>query len=247
MAGSTHAQRGENRRVTAVPTAVVEVAERASPFPPYCLALLTHGEAPELGRCLDSFARNMFPPPVDLRCYIDGDGSMPPPGKYRPWILRRAEGQQGFCRATQGLWEWASETDAEYVLWLENDFELLRPFNLELPAALLSSDESVAQVQLLRESVNIEEQKAGGVIQKHRQRGDAFIDHDGWVQHSAFLTTNPSLLRTKFMAENPWPNYESECEGRFSRDLVERGYTFAIWDGTAPIVRHVGKRRGFGY
>ena len=64
------------------------------------------------------------------------------------------------------------------------------------------------------------------------------------------FTTNPSLMRRQFMAENPWPaEYDQRCEGLFGIDLRERGYSFGAWGSGEPWVRHLGRRdrSGWGY
>ena len=122
-------------------------------------------------------------------------------------------------------------------------------------ARVLDMHNDLAELALMRGSVNNEERAAGGVIEKHIGRGDVFSkilshgdDFDiSWLSHRAYFTTNPSLMRKEFMYLNPWPDYERECEGRFAFDLRDRGYCFGIVGNGEPWVTHIGVRNGKGY
>lgn len=198
----------------------------------YTLAVLTHGDALSgtLAQALDSFDESVSPRPNNR-------------------IIHRDPGF-GFCSATRSLWEKAAAAGDDFIFWLEHDFVFLRQIDLR-GASLILEDESIGQVQLMRESVNDVEREAGGVVAKHQARGDLFESQttEGvpFLRHSAYLTTNPSLMRNSFMAQNPWPEHESECEGKFGIELRQRGYSFAILGDGEPWVDHIGVRSGFGY
>jgi hypothetical protein len=214
----------------------------------YTLALLTHGDAPLLDVCLDSFSALLNPAPEELVCVIDGLGRLPPTEPFGAWFIKQSQKQEGFCSATRRLWSLAADSSSPFVFYLENDFVLLRSLDLEGAIAVLDANPMLSQMQFMREPVNREERQAGGVIPKHVQRGDEFAVRDGWIENRAYvITTNPSLMRCDFMVENPWPEYDSECEGRFGIDLASKGFSAGIWGDGTPLVRHVGRRRGRGY
>jgi hypothetical protein len=150
------------------------------------------------------------------------------------------------------MWaEAASTPDVDFVFWLEHDFEFLRTVDLELFASLLDEEPELAQVALMREPVNQEEIEAGGVVAKHRGRGDVFVEkmHRAlpWLDHQAYFTTNPSLMTRTFMAENLWPARMDECEGVMGIELRHKGFHYAFAGEGEPWVRHHGTRSGFGY
>jgi glycosyltransferase involved in cell wall biosynthesis len=210
----------------------------------YALVLITHGRAETLERTLASFEEMVFPAPRDRIVIADGADSRLPHGK---WDIVQHETQFGFCTACRSGWRKASASECEFVFWLENDFRFLRPLDLRQLAEHLRRDHLLAQMSLLRQSVSPQEHQHGGVIEALRARGHEFASNGAWLRHRAYFTTNPSLMRRTFMADNPWPAYERECEGRFGLDLIARGYSFGIWGNGEPWVEHIGVRDGYGY
>lgn len=226
----------------------------------YRLIVLTHGDDPACAEVtLDSFGEMVTPAPSELVIVRDGPGHSYVPG-WAPnqWIgVQASEEPVGFCAATRYAWTRAAAApDADYVFWLEHDFEFIRPVNLAELAAVLSSEPTVAQMALMRDAVNQTEKAAGGLYESrpgqytsrayYASGPDPGRGHP-WLEHRAYLTTNPSLMRRSFMQHNPWPDHPAECEGRFGIDLVERGYSFGVWGHGEPWVRHIGERTGFGY
>lgn len=177
--------------------------------------------------------------------YITGGEPRTPPASSG--LVRDAYGKQypiGFCRSTKASWECASRAVEDHVFWLEHDFEFLRPVDLRELASILDRLPHYAQMALMRDAVNSDEIAAGGLYELRR---DEYTPLDHWLSHRSYLTTNPSLMRTDFLRENPWPGYDSECEGRFGIDLVAAGYQFGAWGSGEPWVRHIGERTGHGY
>lgn len=231
----------------------------------YELAILTHGRASTFSRAIESFAAQVRPAPTSIRVFADGVRDMHPVAQalrstfptVRAAVAAPA-GSRGFCAATATLWaSCVQRSEADYVFWLEHDFLIERRVSMEQLASLLDQESKLAQVVLVRQAVNGEERRAGGVVQA---RPDAFAFRQSivhaedvdwkvdWLEHRAFYTTNPGLMRLDFMSENPWPNDdEPHCEGRFGLDLIERGYRFAYWGDGFPWVRHIGHRDGHGY
>lgn len=195
----------------------------------YRLVILTHGEGETLHQTMATFDEFVSPAPADC-------------------VLVRDEGKEGFCKATGRAWAAAADSDVDYVFWLEHDFSFLQPVDLEPMAALLDADVNLAQIALMRGPVNEMEITAGGIV---ASRPDQFrLKHAGlspYLEHTSFFTTNPSLMRRRFMALYPWPEYERECEGLFGIDLLQKGFHFAFWGEGEPWVEHTGARTGFGY
>lgn len=210
----------------------------------YTLALLTYGDAPTLSDCVHFLAKRIRPRPTSLLCVIDGPGRLPPIEPLGPWQIEQSAQQEGFCAATQRMWKLASQSKHPYVFYLENDFILLRQLDLQPLANVLDCNPMLGQMQLMRTAVNRKELSAGGLFEsrpgEYKSRGD-------WLEQKSYVTTNPSLMRTSFLANNPFDEAVSDCEGIFGTKLVAAGYSFGVWGDGSPWVRHVGRRQGFGY
>lgn len=232
----------------------------------YTLAVLTHGDSATIDRAVNSFMDKVRPAPAHVLVYKDGSASGGPEHQWEiqdgsGWDHRLGGEQRGFCHATGELWQWATEQDTEFVFWLEHDFTFLRPVHLSDLAEPLLEDLKLAQMQLMRNAVSVEEIAAGGLYEMRRadyepsttdplpegtRAGERSLLH--WLMHRAYFTTNPSLMRTAWMAEHPWlDDGQPFCEGRFGIDLVKRGFHFGVWGHGEPWVEHIGQRTGFGY
>jgi hypothetical protein len=224
----------------------------------YTLAVLTHGPGRTIHQTLASFQDKVTPRPSRILVHCDGPRQAP----VRALDLIAEQNfdseQRGFCRATGLLWKWAADGATEHVFWLEHDFTFLRPVDLQEMAYVLDQDAGIAQMQLMRTPVAREEIAAGGLYEMRR---DDYTPRDWepltseydpekvrrWQEHRSYFTTNPSLMRSEFMAVNPWPDDDAgQCEGRFGMDLVRRGFTFGVWGSGEPWVQHIGRRDGSG-
>lgn len=221
----------------------------------YTLAILTHGKGRTLDQTLASFYDKVKPRPSHVIVHMDGRGGNVPaltaagPGAD----VHIGSEQKGFCHATGHLWRWASQADTEFVFWLEHDFVFLRPVDLDPLADVLRADSKLCQMQLMRTAVSAEEISAGGLFESRLGEYERVTPLIGdelhhWMRHRSYLTTNPSLMRTAWMAGNQWPDDdEPHCEGRFGIDVVNRGFYFGVWGCGEPWVEHIGHRTGFGY
>jgi len=222
----------------------------------YTLAMLTHGRGDHIHTTIRSFLDKVKPEPSRVIVYSDGPLQTWVSGMPRHTLIVGDE-QRGFCRATGRLWKWASDPGddvPEFTFWLEHDFVFLRPVNLTDLATVLDANKEMAQMQLMRGPVSKEEIAAGGLYEMRRndyEKTQAVLSGGilaPLLRHRAYFTTNPALIRTAFMAANQWPDDdEPHCEGRFSIDLVQRGFSFGVWGSGEPWVEHVGRRDGFGY
>lgn len=220
----------------------------------YRLLVLSHGQSETLLECVDSFFNYVHPIPVEGLLVYDGPWhKLPEPAlelaRTPGWRLANDHwgAQVGFCSATKAAWSYASDSTAiPWVFWLEHDFKFVREVDLENLAIVLAQRPKLAQMALMRQAVNEQEKAAGGLYEYHAAQGNYF-EHYGWFEHRICLTTNPSLMASDFMRRNPWPEYKKECEGHFSGDLRDRGYTFGHWGSGEVYVEHIGQRTGFGY
>lgn len=233
----------------------------------YTLVVLTHGDGPTLEQCLDSFEEYVAPAPALLHVIRDGYGYSYMPSWAIPSVCTQVDGTGpvGFCRATRSCWGVMANAPTDYVFYLEHDFVFTRALDLEPLAYELARDHRLAQMALMRNAVNEQEIAAGGLFESRadqctpRWRDDRTLGRENpypaggefapaWHEHRAYFTTNPSLMRTDFIRENPWPaDSEPHCEGRYGIHLVEQGYRFGFWGAGEPWVEHIGIRDGFGY
>ena len=223
----------------------------------YILAVLSHGAPTSryAERALRSFVGNVEPSPVVTVYLHDGPGECYTGLPEGPKEYASSGAQAGFCGATRELWQRALIAAAAYgapfVFWLEHDFVFERRVSLPMLADVLLGKPALAQISLMRGAENAKEKRSGGVVQSFPALTFAphppLTEHPVWLEHDAYFTTNPSLMRTRFMLDNQWPEYEDQCEGRYGIDLRQRGYRFAVWGDGAPWVRHIGTRDGKGY
>lgn len=215
----------------------------------YRLAVLTNGR-PCLRETLEAFRLFVTPPPVDVLVYDDGLSSKPYGGGTEwaniPYLTIGEPVPVGFCAAVPRLWRAAAGAGPPLVFWLEDDQLIRRPVDLVPLAGVLSRERRLAQMGFMRGPANDVEALAGGV---RAARPEDYAERDGlWLESRTNFSTGCSLLVRHFMREEPWPEeYDSECEGRYSLDLLARGYTFGVWGLGEPWVDHIGVRSGFGY
>lgn len=196
----------------------------------YALVIITHGDGSTLKDTLATFSEMVIPLPFET-------------------IIAHDQGDLGFCRNTQQAWSQARNANVDYVFWLEHDFRFICPIDLKAMARVLDKDPHLAQMALIRAPVSDEEKEAGTWLDYHANALERYVTSEGdpWHRHQVCFTTNPSLIRRRFMVANPWPDYSQECEGHFSGDLRARGYHFGSWGETHQVV-HTGQlRTGHGY
>lgn len=214
----------------------------------YTLAVLTHGSAPDLAPCLESFKQFVHPQPATTLLVVDGPSEEG---------LRHAtdEGHwfdeitylepTGFCGATEELWDLASRSANEFVFWLEGDFLFNRIVDIEEIAIVLNERPDIIQMSLLRNAVNAKEVAAGGLV---RAYPEWFTHEAGYMTQRTYWTTNPSLFRRETSAIWKWP-LSPECEGLFAHHLKQAipEVKFGVWGNGEIWVTHIGQRSGFGY
>lgn len=173
-----------------------------------------------------------------------------PPPDFVVEIDDRAH-KLGFTGAVREGWRQVLETGADYVFHGELDFTYRCPVPLDRMIGVLQRHPHLTQMTLLRQPVNEEEKKAGGIIHAHPEDYVERTQIDTWVETARFIfSTNPSVYSTE-MCKRGWPD-ESESEGKFgaylraNRPEVRCGIWGQKWD--VPRVLHIGDNRsGHGY
>lgn len=238
----------------------------------YLLAVLTMtGREALLARSLASFERYVSPMPSSLYCHVDGDGSAP--GVMygaMPWMADVDPSPIGFCRSSTAAWEAAiAHVDCDWVVWLEDDFEFVRPVDLGIISSVLDSQPQVTQMAFYRNPYNDEEHRLGGYLNLpgwHFERratslwsghtralpdGECHeMDEAPWFEHRGFWTTNPSLFRRQIAVDFEWPG-GPHCEGKMGFEIRggRPGASFGLWGAGSFWVNHMDNRlpTGKGY
>lgn len=244
-------------RTRASRPAGVPADSRPRPLPPkrapskplldYRLCILTNGR-PCLRETIEAFRWRVTPTPAEVVVFDDG-GTQETHKRMTAWHAIPAKTvysseSLGFCRATRALWREASKPGPEFVWWLEDDQVIQQKVDVEAMAEVLRANPRLAQMGLMRQPVNSEEIAAGGC---RALRPDQYEERDGWLESTTNFSTGCSLIRREFMLDQPWPSYDHSCEGRYSIELLAKGYKFAVWGLGEPWVKHVGVRSGHGY
>lgn len=165
---------------------------------------------------------------------------------------------QGFGGAIINAWETIKTrcyTDTQFVFHLEDDFIFTRPVDLWEMMATLDSNPFLSQVALQRQPWNEAEKAAGSIYNSRpgafQQKRPMVIDQPwrssnltGWIEHTEFFTTNPSLYRRSMLFGYPWPT-GTGSEGNYSAHLRECGFKFGYWGNLTddPWVIHIGNER----
>ena len=242
----------------------------------YRLVILSHGKAESLLYAIHSYAKHVQPRPDEVVLVYDGE-TVPDHvreiSKQTNGDLHVIGDNTGFCNATGAAWGMGHFHPArngyhppDHVLYLEHDFVFKKDIDLEPIALVLAADKEMAQMSFMRQAVSPEEKAAGGVVASRRgeferriftrgkfserdPRGGVLLENEehAYLVHTSYFTTNPSLMRRQFMAENPWPAFVPECEGRFGLNLKEAGFHFGVWGEGNPWVEHIGRRDGHSY
>ncbi|QXC59334.1 glycosyltransferase [Aquihabitans sp. G128] len=177
--------------------------------------------------------------------------------EYRAWLaetfpaatLVTSPDRTGYAEAVRRAWAAALDADTPWVFWLEDDFIVERPVDLAAMAEVLTSQPHLTQLVLKRQPWWGNEVAAGGIIECNPE---AFRDRsDGthqWVEHTEGHWSNPHLVAREFLATHEWPT-GAWSESRFGAEVLVGGRASAFWghSSDAPLVEHVGERRGTGY
>lgn len=226
------------------------------------LLVMTDGRA-ELGylqRTLEAFDRQVTG--TVTRRVIHDDSGDP---AYADWLrgtypdyevitAGRVGSRSGFDGAIRSAWEQVSAmVGYEWVFWLEEDFEFVRPVDLDVVADVLERCPHLAQMAFRRQACYVGEPPLGfaGV---HATEMEPVSDgaHE-WLQHRRLFTTNPNLHHRSLMKVG-WPS-GSRSEDQWWRKLRSQGLPSGVagrdvrvgfWGsltGGADWVRHIGEVR----
>ena len=219
------------------------------------LLVITDGRTDCITKTVSSALANLDGP-ISERWMYDDSGD----ADHRAWLARtfpdfqliyHPDGRQGFGGAIREAWA-ALETNsaADYIFHLEDDFTFNRPVPLEDMIEILDENRHIAQVALRRQAWTSVEKRAGGVIETNPDAYRAvYGQFVSYLEHDQFFTTNPSLYSRRLIEEHEWPE-GAQSEGRFTEQLRQARRTFAYLGERTdpPWVHHIGdERAGTGY
>jgi hypothetical protein len=165
--------------------------------------------------------------------------------------------RRGFCGAIQSGWERLRRERLNWIVHLEDDFEILDRVNLQSLIAVMAGHPYLAQLVLKRQPWNEQERAAGDILalwpQEFAQRS---TPHGQWLEHRLWFSTNPSIYRPSLLLTD-WPD-PPRCEEAFTQQLLQQGFSkiapadvrFGVWGrrDDPPRVWHLGDQRvGAGY
>lgn len=223
--------------------------QRAVPPPsgrPVDVVCLTAGRQEYLEQTLASFAEQVRGT-IATRTLIDDSGDRVFGAwlaeRYPDWTIHTTRGRMGFTRAIRAAWTFLQRRrNAPHIFHLEEDFTFDREVDLEDMIEVLEQDKSLAQCALLRGPFYPPEIDAGGIIEQdpdaYTRRTDRGPAH---LVHQKFFTTNPCVYRRDLLRVG-WPNVENS-ERVFTRQMVRRGFSFALLGDGTPMVSHIGHVR----
>jgi hypothetical protein len=158
--------------------------------------------------------------------------------------------EYGMAGNAQRGFEWAASTDADFVLWCEEDMIFTRPVPLKEMRSILDAHDHLAQVVLKREPWSQEEIAAGGQMEcaphLYTQCSDK---HHSWMEHQTLFSMNPCLIPRDVFADMAWWPGAGGVERSITDAALGIGYSFAYYGRRhdPPYVRHVGHIRSQGH
>lgn len=196
-------------------------------------------------RCIESIEANLTG--ITELAFVDDSGD---PGNGN-WLRRFGRVTETFGAGYNAAMKAVCWTATEFAprqpfAFVEEDFTIDVPTDLNEMAAILTGRPQLAQVALLRGPHFPIEHQHGGLLEGLQARlgEDANIRlvNDVWEQTGTF-TGNPAVWRPE-IAELGWPDGEMS-EDRKRDQLLKLGYRFGYLPGVR--ITHDGERSGHDY
>jgi hypothetical protein len=207
--------------------------------------VITDGRREYLERTLAA-AGEMIPGFLPVFVNDSGDGD------YCDWLntlnahsVHHPE-RRGMAAAVRTALSTVVSTTARYAFYLEEDFVLTAPVQLDAMIATLDAYPRLSQLVLKRQPWSDEEKNAGGQIEV---APTAYEDRDGFVEHKRLFSFNPSLMRVEACEKALQDPGSNGLEAGITQTLVREGYSFAFWCARTdpPRCEHIGEARSADY
>jgi GT2 family glycosyltransferase len=176
------------------------------------------------------------------------DAEEAPGVEFPGWDVEVMGRSQGYVRATRTAQFHAVASGQPWVFWLEDDFTFNEPIDVDHMRSIMEAHPELAQLSLKRQPWYPEELAVDDML-AWRPRG-TFTQRDGYIEHRAYWTVNPMIVRREFLAEHEWPS-QSGSERRFGQMIFRKPGIFGGILGALddpPLCHHLGDvRAGHGY
>lgn len=228
----------------------------------YLLCVLTCGRPDYLQRTLASYSQFLMPRADAV--YVWDDGLETPWEAFSVFadVPTTVEGELeriGRCSGHARLWEATRRpeyADIDWVFTIEDDVVLLRPLRLNDLRYVLTVEDELEQLALVRCPWGVEVE-VGGFIPLFPERYVRAMtpnasDHPfEWISSTVDWTSSPALLPAALPRELDWPGGHG-CEGELGpRILAQRPHALSgYWGWGEPWCAHIGMERikgGYGY
>lgn len=156
----------------------------------------------------------------------------------------------GMAKNVQAAWDAFLDTDAQYLLHIEDDMELLKPLPLWGAISALQQDPHLAQMCFRREPWwgSPAEMAHGDQLTAICEQATTVQDRGAYTAHDFLFSLNPCLI-PRDIVEMGWPAGPLGVgnEAGMTTKLRTLGYMFGSWghpgDGNV-WARHIGEQRG---
>lgn len=172
------------------------------------------------------------------------------PVDVRVHVVDDTEHRLGMAGAVRAAWAWALESDADYLLHVEEDFRFI-DLPLRAMQFVLDRCPDLAQVVLKRQPWSDEEKRAGGQMETNPTAYTecaAYGRNVWWVEHSTLFSLNPCLIPRRTL-ELEWTPGGNGAERAITDACLAAGMRFAYYGKKDDPARceHVGHIRSAGY
>lgn len=154
------------------------------------------------------------------------------------------EQRRGLAGAVQSAWS-SVQQDCEFIFHLEDDFLFDKSIDINNIIKVLKENKYLAQMAMVRASVNPLEEQVGGFVFQNLQD---YKQQDGWFEHKRLFTLNPCIYPIE-TTKIGWPDHGGESEFTSKLHSINKEYQFGfignIYD--PPLVTHIGRKRSKGW
>jgi GT2 family glycosyltransferase len=212
------------------------------------VVVIGDGRGHYLQQAVQSITSNVLHP-ITARIMVDDSGDADYGAEldvlYPEYLIVHG-GRRGMAGAVQAGFDAALSTDPDYVLWVEEDFILVRQLPIGQAIQVMESHHDLAQMMFKRQPLAPDEIAGDDVI-----AGLTGIRvHNVYTEHTHIFSMNPCLIPRRVVAMG-WPAGPLGVgnEAGMTAKLLDAGYRFGVWGhlGDPRYCEHIGAERSAGY
>lgn len=158
---------------------------------------------------------------------------------YPDFTLLSHDQNEGMARAVQAGFDLVLMSEVDHVVWLEEDFRILKPLPIDGAIDALNQYPHLAQMLFQRQPLAPAEIEGGSVVSGMNATR---VTDDFWVQRHIF-SLNPCVIPRYVLERYRWPEGPIGVgnETGMTNQLLADGWSFGVWDG--QYVEHEGVLR----